>query len=82
MKLILLEKVSNVEDPLCYVKTLLSEHWVNKGFEKNVLNKANKIPDKVQAKDLKNRFDFRNDLVVTIDGEYTKDFDDANNVKK
>lgn len=78
----IIEKVSNVEDPLCYVKTLLSERELPKGFEKNVLDEANKIPDKVQAKDLKNRFDFRNDLVVTIDGDYTKDFDDAINVKK
>ena len=35
------------------------------------------IPDKVRKKDLRGRRDFRDQLCVTIDGDDSKDFDDA-----
>ena len=35
------------------------------------------IPDKVRKKDMKGRTDFRGELCVTIDGDDSRDFDDA-----
>ncbi|WP_029608688.1 ribonuclease R [Mycoplasma simbae] len=78
----IVEKVSSTSDPLCYVKALLSERELPKGFSKDVQQEADLIPDKVDPKFFKKRVDFRNELVVTIDGESTKDFDDAISVKK
>ncbi|BAP01202.1 ribonuclease R [Mycoplasmopsis californica HAZ160_1] len=78
----IVEKVSNISDPLCYVKSLLAEREMPKGFEKEVQKEADLIPDKIDPKGMKNRVDFRDELIVTIDGENTKDFDDAISVKK
>ncbi|MBU4693578.1 ribonuclease R [Mycoplasma zalophidermidis] len=78
----IVEKVSNLSDPLCYVKSLLSERELPKCFEENVIIESNNIPDSIDEKGMKKRVDFRNELVVTIDGDSTKDFDDAICVKK
>jgi ribonuclease R len=40
------------------------------------------IPQKIDEKDIKNRRDFRNDNIFTIDGEDAKDLDDAIHVEK
>ncbi|MCS4536695.1 MULTISPECIES: ribonuclease R [unclassified Mycoplasma] len=78
----IVEKISNISDPLCYVKSLLAEMQLPKGFEKEVLDEAATIPDTIDAKGMKNRVDFRDELVITIDGESTKDYDDAISIKK
>ncbi len=51
-------------------------------FPPEVLEEAEKIPDKVTEKDIKNRIDLRNQLCFTIDGETAKDFDDAVAIEK
>ena len=50
-------------------------------FPKNVTDYANNLP-KVKERDLKNRRDFRNIACFTIDGEDSRDFDDAVSVEK
>ncbi|QBF34994.1 ribonuclease R [Mycoplasmopsis phocirhinis] len=78
----IIEKISNISDPLCYVKSLLTELELPKKFEKDVLDEADLIPDKISENEIKNRVDFRDELVITIDGDSTKDFDDAISIKK
>ena len=51
-------------------------------FPENVERELLKIQDKVLDKELLNRTDFRDEMVVTIDGEDSRDFDDAVYVKK
>lgn len=51
-------------------------------FPKEVLEEAEKIPNEVLKSELKNRKDFRKDLTVTIDGDDSRDFDDAVCVEK
>ena len=46
-------------------------------FSKEALEEAAALPDSVGEDELKGRIDFRDVLTVTIDGEETKDFDDA-----
>lgn len=46
------------------------------------MKEAANIPEKVLPKELKKRKDFRDELIVTIDGSDAKDFDDAVSVKK
>lgn len=51
-------------------------------FEEKVKREAEKTPDEVSEKDLVGRTDFTADFTVTIDGEDSRDFDDAVCVKK
>ena len=51
-------------------------------FPSEVLVQAKMMPTSVSEADLKGRTDFRNDTIVTIDGEDALDFDDAVQVKK
>lgn len=46
-------------------------------FPKSVISEAQKVAKPISKNDLENRTDFRNQLVITIDGEDAKDFDDA-----
>lgn len=51
-------------------------------FPKAVLDEVKNVPKTVSENELENRVDFRNDLVITIDGDDSKDFDDAISVNK
>ena len=51
-------------------------------FSNKILEKADKISQKVSKESVKSRKDFRNLLTVTIDGEDAKDFDDAISIDK
>ena len=46
------------------------------------LAQVENTPTKVSEEDLQNRVDFRNETIFTIDGEHTKDMDDAVGLKK
>ncbi|MDR2166891.1 MAG: ribonuclease R [Clostridiales bacterium] len=59
------------------VLSLVVEHDIPYIFPDNVLNQAQSLPHKVSAADLNERRDFRDLPTVTIDGEDTKDIDDA-----
>ncbi|MFL6514928.1 MAG: ribonuclease R [Chthoniobacterales bacterium] len=50
-------------------------------FPKSVIDEANRIPPTVQAAMLENRQDLREKLIVTIDPDDARDFDDAFNVE-
>ena len=51
-------------------------------FPSEVLKEVELVPKEVTASDLKGRTDFRNDLIITIDGDDSRDFDDAISVTK
>ncbi|WKX02509.1 ribonuclease R [Candidatus Mycoplasma mahonii] len=51
-------------------------------FDPKTLMEAKNIPLDVSKKDIEGRKDLREELIVTIDGDDTKDFDDAIEVKK
>ncbi len=52
------------------------------GFSDEVKRSLKKIPDKVSKKERKGRLDLRKLFTVTIDGEDTKDYDDAITLSK
>ena len=58
----------------------------NNGFRihytKQELAQIASMPTEVSEEDLKNRHDFRNETIFTIDGSHTKDIDDAVGLKK
>jgi ribonuclease R len=51
-------------------------------FPKEVLNQAERIPDKINPRQLEGREDLRKEFIVTIDPDDARDFDDAIQVEK
>ena len=62
--------------------SLVKEYDLPYEFPPQVINEARKISQEVDANDIENRRDLRNEEIFTIDGEDAKDLDDAVNVKK
>ncbi|UUD36497.1 ribonuclease R [Mycoplasmopsis citelli] len=80
---IVVEKIiTNEADPMVFVKAYLESIKAPENFPKSLASEISEIPDDIYNEDLSNRIDLRNKLIVTIDGEDTKDFDDAINVEK
>ncbi|WP_029513373.1 ribonuclease R [Mycoplasmopsis primatum] len=79
----IIKKITNINDPMAYVKSLEVARNVPEDFSAEIYEyMKTSIPDNIENEDLSQREDFRNELIVTIDGSYTKDFDDAIHVKK
>jgi len=51
-------------------------------FPKDVLDQAERIPDKISPRQLEGREDLRREFIVTIDPDDARDFDDAIQVEK
>ena len=51
-------------------------------FPKDVLDQAERIPEKIDSRQLEGREDLRNEFIVTIDPDDARDFDDAVQVEK
>ncbi len=60
---------------------LLNEFHIMPQFPPAAMRQAENIPDTVAEKDLQGRKDLTEKLIVTIDGEDAKDFDDAVSVE-
>ena len=60
----------------------LEKEQIPYNFSDEIMNEVNQIPDEVLEQDLIDRSDFRNELIFTIDGDDSKDFDDAVSLKK
>lgn len=59
------------------IRTVVRKYDLAESFSDEVLFEAEQIPDQVSPRDLSGRRDLRDRPIVTIDGEDTKDFDDA-----
>ena len=62
------------------IKTVLKRYNINSEFSEAVISEAEKCEK--QPIDLSDRLDLRRDTIITIDGEDSKDLDDAVSVKK
>ncbi|WP_129732067.1 ribonuclease R [Ectobacillus funiculus] len=69
-------------DPGVDILSVIHKHGLPMMFPADVLDQANNVPDTIDPKDLENRRDLRNEVIVTIDGADAKDLDDAVTVKK
>lgn len=65
-------------DILCIAK----EYQLPLGFTEKQLNQAERIAKPVSQADMEGRMDFRDTVMVTIDGEDAKDLDDAVSMEK
>lgn len=57
-------------------------HGFKPQFPDNVLEDLKNIPDKINEEDTKGRLDLRDRTIFTIDGDDTKDIDDAISIKR
>lgn len=74
--------ISNIHKPYADINLLLESMEIDDTFNKDVLEEIKEIPIEVENISKFNRINLKNKLIVTIDGESTKDFDDAITVKK
>ncbi|MBR5506807.1 MAG: ribonuclease R, partial [Clostridia bacterium] len=64
------------------IKSVLYEHSIDTEFPQKVILSAISFGDKVYEEELDNREDLRGNLIFTIDGDDSKDFDDAVEIEK
>ncbi len=77
-----IEILGHKNDPGIDILSIIHKHGLPQEFPKDVLEQANQTPDTIDPKDLENRRDLRNEVIVTIDGADAKDLDDAVTVTK
>lgn len=64
------------------IRSALRRYGIRDMFPESVLEETSRVPDQVTKRDLEGRKDFRDRLVMTIDGDDAKDFDDAISLEK
>ncbi|MFD1465426.1 ribonuclease R [Lapidilactobacillus mulanensis] len=69
--------LGNKNDPGVDIMALVYSHGVRTEFPEDVQAQAQTVPDALQPNDWVNRKDLTDQVVVTIDGDDSKDFDDA-----
>ena len=78
----IIEVLGNVNEAGVDMLSLIKEYNLPSTFPEEVVEEAKKYGDKIDEKDIKNRVDFRDREIFTIDGEDAKDLDDAVRVEK
>jgi ribonuclease R len=69
-------------DPGVDILSIIYKHGLPIEFPEDVMEQAQKVPDKISEEDIKGRRDLRNEIYVTIDGADAKDLDDAVSVTR
>lgn len=76
------EVLGHATDPGIEILEVIASHDLVIEFPEAVKNEVKKLPLEVLPSDLVNREDLRNELIFTIDGDDTKDIDDAISIKQ
>ena len=78
----LLHLIGHKDDPKIDIKTIAYDYGFVIDFPPKVLEELRDIPDTVMEDEIKERRDLRDELIFTIDGDDTKDIDDAISLTK
>lgn len=73
--------IGHKDDPGVDILSVLLENDIVPEFPDEVLDCLDAVPTEVTEEEIKDRKDLRKDITVTIDGDDSKDFDDAVSVK-
>ena len=68
-------------DPGVDILSIVNKFEINDTFPDAVIKQLDSIPSEVSEDEMKNRKDLRNEEIFTIDGDDTKDIDDAISLK-
>lgn len=77
-----LKIIGHKNDPQVDILSIAYKYGIYEDFNPRVLEELEYIPDVVDAKELKNRRDLTDKMIFTIDGDDTKDIDDAISLEK
>ena len=74
--------IGHKDDPGIDILSIAYKHGIYEEFGEAVEDELEFIPTEVSQKELKGRKDLTNEVIFTIDGDDTKDIDDAISIKK
>ena len=78
----IIEVIGNINVAGVDMLSIIKEYNLPYEFPKQVLDEAKSIEKEIDIINIKNRKDFREEVIFTIDGEDAKDLDDAVSVEK
>ena len=74
--------IGHKNDPRVDIISIALRHGIEIDFNESVIEELKVIPNEVSTEELKNRKDLTEEMIFTIDGDDTKDIDDAISVVK
>jgi len=78
----IIEVLGRDGEPAVDIKSIIHQFKLPFKFDKNILAETQDLPLSISPDEISTRLDLRNELVITIDPEDAKDFDDAISLKK
>src|SRR5213079_1162939 len=78
----IIEVLGPASAPGVDVLSIIRKYHLPAEFPKDVLDQAERIPEKIDSRQLEGREDLRKEFIVTIDPDDARDFDDAVQVEK
>jgi ribonuclease R len=76
------EVLGDIDQPGVDTEIILRKHGIPNEHPPEVIAEAQGIGGAVRPEDIEGRTDFRDRIVVTIDGEHARDFDDAISIER
>lgn len=77
-----IEIIGHKNDPGVDIASIMYKYNINNEFPDSVKEEVKVLPMEVREEDLDGRVDLRDEVIFTIDGDDTKDIDDAISIKK
>ncbi len=74
--------IGHKNDPGVDILSIVYDHGINDVFSDSVMKEVDEIPSFVSEEEKKGRINLTNEVIFTIDGDDTKDIDDAISIKK
>ena len=78
----IVEILGHKNDPGMDILSIIHKYDIAIDFPNEVMDQAQRTPEKIEPSELENRRDLRDKQIVTIDGADAKDLDDAISVEK
>ena len=78
----ILKVIGHKNDVGVDILSFVYEHGFRPSFSDDVIGDLEKIPDNIDNENIDDRLDLRDKVIFTIDGDDTKDIDDAISIKK
>lgn len=78
----ILQILGHKYDPGIDILSILLDHDIEPTFPKGVMKEVNKIEEEISDEEKEGRLDLTNEITITIDGDDSKDLDDAIHVKQ
>ena len=78
----IIKRLCHKDDPKSDVITIAATHGFDFDFPDEVKEEVKNIPQDITCEDISDRVDLRDKMIFTIDGEDTKDIDDAISIER